>query len=298
MTTKINSFKKTHSINSWLNLIFSIFIVAGVFVGVVINLLAMPTELVKEVGIKTFRMFTVLSNMLVAFSVAMTIPFTVDGIRQKNYHLPRWIVNLTFISVTCVSLTFIISLTLLSAYAGFVRMMASGSNLFLHTLVPIASIISFLFINTSHNVKFKTSFYALIPIFVYAIVYLISAIFIGEGNGGWRDHYRFNAVIPWYFIFIIIFALAFGVANLLRAVHNHMHRRDKSDTEEFYINSNEYDLPSIEEAIVKIARENKQMDKGGEIVVPRRIIIFLEKKYQSKKPLSELCQIYINEYLN
>lgn len=298
MATKINNFKKTHALNSWLNLIFSIFIVVGVFVGVVINLLAMPNEFVKEVGVKTFRMFTVLSNMLVAFSVAMTIPFTVDGIRQKNYHLPRWIVNMTFISVTCVTITFIISLTLLSPYAGFVRMMASGSNLFLHTLVPIAAIIAFLFINTSHNVKFKTTLYALIPILAYAIVYLISAIFIGEDNGGWRDHYRFNEIIPWYFVFVIIFVLAFGVANLLRAVHNHMHRRDKSETEDFYINSTEYDLPTIEEAITKIAKENKQMDKGGEIIVPRRIIVFLEKKYQSKKPLHELCQIYIDEYLN
>ena len=66
MSIKINNFKKTHSINSWLNLVFSIAIVVLVFIAVVIKLLAAPTELVEEVGIKTFRMYTVLSNMLVA----------------------------------------------------------------------------------------------------------------------------------------------------------------------------------------------------------------------------------------
>lgn len=297
MSIKINNFKKTHSINSYLNLVFTVLIVICVFVAVIINLLSQPSEIVQEVGLKTFRMYTVLSNMFVGITISMTIPFAVDGIRHKNYHLPRWIVNLIFISTTCVTLTFIISLTLLSAYAGFVKMMASGSNLFLHSIVPIVSIIGFLFINTYHNVKFKTTIYALIPIFIYAIIYLISAIFIGQENGGWRDHYHFNEFIPWYYIFIIVFALAFGIANLLRAIHNRMHKRDKLATEKYYQNAPEYNLPTIEEAIKKLAQENKKYDVGGEVIVPRRIIKFLENKYQSGKPIQELCNIYIDEYL-
>ena len=297
MSIKINNFKKTHSINSYLNLVFTILIVICVFVAIVINLLSPPSELVQEVGLKTFRMYTVLSNMFVGITISMTIPFAVDGIRHKNYHLPRWIVNLIFISTTCITLTFIISLTLLSAYAGFVKMMASGSNLFLHSIVPIVSIIGFLFINTYHNVKFKTTIYALIPIFIYAIIYLISAIFIGQENGGWRDHYHFNEFIPWYYIFVIVFALAFGIANLLRVIHNRMHKRDKLATEKYYQNAPEYNLPTIEEAIKKLAQENKKYDAGGEVIVPRRIIKFLENKYQSGKPIQELCNIYIDEYL-
>lgn len=297
MSIKINNFKKTHSINSYLNLVFTVLIVICVFVAVIINLLSQPSEIVQEVGLKTFRMYTVLSNMFVGITISMTIPFAVDGIRHKNYHLPRWIVNLIFISTTCVTLTFIISLTLLSAYAGFVKMMASGSNLFLHSIVPIVSIIGFLFINTYHNVKFKTTIYALIPIFIYAIIYLISAIFIGQENGGWRDHYHFNEFIPWYYIFIIVFALAFGIANLLRAIHNRMHKRDKLATEKYYQNAPEYNFPTIEEAIKKLAQENKKYDVGGEVIVPRRIIKFLENKYQSGKPIQELCNIYIDEYL-
>ena len=51
-------------------------------------------------------------------------------------------------------------------------------------------------------------------------------------------------------------------------------------------------------SIVKLAKENKQYDAGGEVVVPRRLIKFLEKKYNSNKPLSYLCDIYLDEYLS
>ena len=42
-----------------------------------------------------------------------------------------------------------------------------------------------------------------------------------------------------------------------------MHRRDKLATERYYQNAEEYDLPTIEEAIQKLASENKVNDKGG-----------------------------------
>ena len=76
-----------------------------------------------------------------------------------------------------------------------------------------------------------------------------------------------------------------------------MHKRDKIATESYYQNAPEYDVPTIEEAIVKLAHENKQYDEGGEVVVPRRIIKFFENKYNSGKPLTELCNLYIESYL-
>ena len=36
---------------------------------------------------------------------------------------------------------------------------------------------------------------------------------------------------------------------------------------------------------------------GSEVTVPRRIIKMPEKKYDSKKPLSDLCGIYLDAYL-
>ena len=56
---KFRNLQKTHALHSWISLIFSALIVFLVFVSVIINLLADPTEIVEEVGTKTFRMFTV-----------------------------------------------------------------------------------------------------------------------------------------------------------------------------------------------------------------------------------------------
>lgn len=297
MSLDFRGLKRTHSLNSWLNLIFSVVIVALVFVSVVINLLATPTVLVEEVGVKTFRMFTVLSNILVGVASAMTIPFAVDGIRKRNYHLPRWIVTLTFVSVNCISLTFLVALAVLSPRAGFATIMTDGKNLFLHTIVPILAIVSFLFVNAYHTVKFKTAFLAVLPVFVYAMVYLVSAIIIGEENGGWRDHYHFEELMPWYYILPIMLLFSFGVACLLRVVHNRMHRRDQLATERYYQTSAEYDLPTVEEAIRKLARDDKACNADGDVTVPRRIIRFFEKKYQSNRSIAYLCGIYLEEFL-
>ena len=129
------------------------------------------------------------------------------------------------------------------------------------------------------------------------MTYLISVIVVGEENGGWRDHYHFLEIMPWYAALALIVSLAFGIACLLRFIHNLMHRRDKLATEQYYQSSWEYDSPTIEEAIIRLAKEHKSHDEGGELIVPRRIIKFFETKYQSNKPLNYLCGIYLEEYL-
>ncbi|MBR2614327.1 MAG: hypothetical protein IKC71_01865 [Clostridia bacterium] len=289
--------KRTHMVNSWLSLIISTLIFAFVAIGVVNNLLAEPNEIVQEVGIKTFRMFTVLSNIFMALTAAFSIPFAIDGIRDKNYHLPRWIVDLTFMGSTSVMLTFVISISLLAPRAGFVRMMVQNGNIFLHTLVPILAIILFTFVNDYHTVKLNRTFVALIPIFIYELLYLIFAIFIGEENGGWRDHYALEELMPWYVLMFLILGLSFGLATILRVVHNRMHRQDKILTEYYYRHAKEYDKESIEDAIIALSKEYKKYDSKGELLVPRRIIKILDKKYRSGKSLAYLCNVYVNEHL-
>ena len=84
-----------------------------VFLAVTDQLLRDPDVLIKEVGWKAYHMFTVLSNILMAVAAAMCIPFAVDGMRYRNYHLPRWYVNLMYMGTTGVAITFLIALTVL-----------------------------------------------------------------------------------------------------------------------------------------------------------------------------------------
>ena len=45
-----------------------------------------------------------------------------------------------------------------------------------------------------------------------------------------------------------------------------------------------------------LRKETAGEDEGGELVVPRRILLMLERKYQSKLSIDKLCEIYIREY--
>ncbi len=54
--------------------------------------------------------------------------------------------------------------------------------------------------------------------------------------------------------------------------------------------------PDIASAIAVLAKEDRRKDEGGELVVPRRILLMLERKYQSRLSIEELCEIYIREY--
>ena len=103
--------------------------------------------------------------------------------------------------------------------------------------------------------------------------------------------------MPWYVLMFLILGISFTLATVLRVVHNRMHRQDKIMTEYYYRHAKEYNKPTIEEAIEVLAKEDKVYESQGELVVPRRIINVLEKKYKSNKPLDYLCNVYVNEYL-
>ena len=45
-----------------------------------------------------------------------------------------------------------------------------------------------------------------------------------------------------------------------------------------------------------LRKETAGEDEGGELVVPRRILLMLGRKYQSRLSIEELCEIYIKEY--
>lgn len=54
--------------------------------------------------------------------------------------------------------------------------------------------------------------------------------------------------------------------------------------------------PDIASAIAVLAKEDRRKDEGEQLVVPRRILLMLERKYQSRLSIEELCEIYIREY--
>lgn len=270
-----------------------------VFVGVMEQVVGEPNENISEVGWKSYRMFTILSNMIMAVAAAMCIPFAVDGMRYRNYHLPRWYVDLMYVGTTSVAVTFLTALLVLSPVRGFDRIMLYYNNLLLHLLCPVLSILLFLFINSDHRISFKDSLIATLPVAVYGILYLILVFIVGEKDGGWRDHYQMYRALEYIPIPVMLIAsilIGFAVATILRLVHNAIHKRMKENTEKYYQQAEAFSFPDIETAIKALADIDRAHDKGGELTVPRRIMIMMEKKYNSGLSVEEMCRKYIEEY--
>lgn len=270
-----------------------------VYLGVTDQVLRDPDPLIKEVGWKSYHMFTILSNLLMAVAAAMCIPFAVDGMRYRNYHLPRWYVNLMYAGTTGVAITFIIALTVLAPAAGFYRVMLFSNNLLLHLTCPLLSILLFLFINSDHQIRWKDSIIAIMPVCIYMAMYLILVFAVGEESGGWRDHYQIYRIleyIPMPLLIILFSLISFAIAAALRLAHNAVHRRRKSAVERYYQQAEEFSYPDIEQAIRALADQDRPRDKGGELTVPRRIMNMMEKKYASGLSAKEMCSIYIDEY--
>lgn len=278
--------------------------ISGIIMGSIMSLLALVALVlnvanyynddVPEAGLGTLRMFTTLSNLLVGVGAFLTIPFQVDGLRKKNYHLPRWIVDIMYFGTIGVSLTFFVSLTAISFAQGFSVAMFGKSNIFLHTINPIIAILLFTFINSDHHIKFYKSLLSLIPIIFYSIFYLLLAIIIGEKAGGWRDVYGFNAFIPWPITYILVLTISFGLSNLLRFLHNKKHEHTKKKILLYYMKSSDYG-DDISSAIINLAKEANY--KEGNIEVPLIIIRIFKERFNSDKSLEELSNIYINNVI-
>ena len=161
------------------------------------------------------------------------------------------------------------------------------------------AVVLFLFINSDHKISLKASVLSVLPVILYALVYLVLVFAVGEQAGGWRDHYQIGdvlQVVPLYLLFPLLCLVSFGVSALLRAVHNRIHEKRKAETERYYQSAGAFDHPDLPSAIKALADLDRPHDKGGELTVPRRIMRMMEKKYASGLSAREMCRIYIDEY--
>ena len=265
-----------------------------VCVGVVMNLVTIYDENFDHMGIRTFCMFTVDSNILAGLSMLLCIPYTIDGLRTNYYHLPDWVVVAMHIAVTAVSLTFLVSLCILAPVKGFV-LIFTGSRFFLHGVCPLLSILTFCCFINSHMVRLWESPLALIPVFLYAMVYLVMVVFIGEEHGGWNDFYGFATRIPLWVSLVAILPLTYGIAALLRLGHNKCcQRRREKDALLYWV---AYYGADLRQVVEDMARAAKKELKTNRIVIPAQMIGYMIENSGSDMDRDEGCRRYLEASL-
>jgi hypothetical protein len=270
-------------------------VVVCVCIGVTMNLTTLYDEDFDNMGIRTFCMFTVSSNILAALSSFLVIPYAIDGIRKKEYILPDWVVVFMMTGTTAVALTFLVSLFVLSPVKGFV-LIFTGSRFFLHGVCPILNILAFCAFVTSHKVSVKQSFFSLVPVAIYAILYFVMVVVITEERGGWSDFYGFATRIPFWIPAILILPLTFGIATLIRLWHNHSFVNRRKNEAQIFLDY--FEGKDTSQIIFEMGRGRAKIQPYGDVIVPmlviRKIVYFTE----SDMSMEDACRLYLDGYLS
>ena len=294
-SAKIFDARRINKMRWIMGIVMSSTVIVATAVMIVFNVTNFFQEENIEVGFGTLRMFTTLSNIIAAIAAFMCLPFQIQGLKKNKYKLPSWIVLLFFVGATGVFLSFFIAITILSITKGFLIIMFQNSNLFMHTICPILVTLTFVLVLSDVRIKFRFCFLAVAPVALYSLLYYIMVFALGV----WEDHYEANAFIPWPITLLLILAIAFGIAALLRFLHNLMGKHVSNGIKRYYLESEDYELPRISDAMAKLAQEEaKFYAEGDDIYIPTDIIALLSTRYSASiVPVDILYDIYLESFL-
>ncbi len=134
---------------------------------------------------RAFRFFTMQSNVLCAIS-ALCVCLFPDA---------DWAYYLKIIGTAGVMVTMLTVLIFLGQVYGYKPLLA-GSDLFMHLLTPLMALIS-LVLFERRGIGFWTSFIGLLPVALYAPLYLYKIKYAPEDKR-WEDFYAFNRTGKWW----------------------------------------------------------------------------------------------------
>ena len=157
-----------------LNIIIVLFVLfAGIIMFTGIRFMHGPEVTLECSNIEMFKFFTVDSNILMAIASLVFIIYEIKLLKKKIKKIPRRVYLLKYVGTSAVSLTFLV----VFLYLGWIAenglfSLLKNSNLFLHLLVPVISVIAFIFFEKNNELKFKDAFFGLLPMEIYGICYI------------------------------------------------------------------------------------------------------------------------------
>lgn len=170
-----------------------------------------------------FKYFTVDSNFIMLIVAVLASIYDYLLLKKKINKFPILVYILKLLGVTGLSLTMIVTILFLAPTMGL-GVVFTDSNLFLHVINPLMSILTFILFEKTTNIKFKHTFTACLPVFLYAIYYVLITL-LNTKNGvilpGY-DWYGFfflglkSIVIVLPIIFIVTYVISYLIWNFNR----------------------------------------------------------------------------------
>ncbi len=198
-------------------------IIINLFVGIMSYGAWMGMALINEgtllssQGLVSLKYFTVLSNLL---NGIVCLYYAGKLIAGKKITFKDQILKL--VSTAAVGLTFTTVVVFLGPLYGFLAMF-QGANFWLHLVLPVASILSYMFLEQDRRIPLRYTLFAVIPTALYAAGYLIN---IGiNGIGKWPDTNDFYGFFNWGYkvgavIAVVILLVTWGLALVFCGVGN------------------------------------------------------------------------------
>ena len=170
--------------------IFTLFASIMMFTG----LKFMDGDLILETTkLGMFKFFTVDSNI---FMGIISLIFCINEIlilKGKKDNISNLLYIFKYMATCSVTLTFFIVFTYLAYIVdGGVIILLKNSNLFFHLIIPVLSIITFIFFEKGNVLKFKYTLFGIVPTIIYGLCYLINVLVHIE-NG------KVKPIYDWYY---------------------------------------------------------------------------------------------------
>lgn len=261
---------------------------AGILV-VCLAAVAVTTKLLNYAYAEENRLhfFTVQSNILAAVGAAFLIPYAIEGIRKKRFTLPHWLVVFHYACATCASITFVTALVIILPTIGSTAV--KGTDFWMHLIVPICNVILFQCVETGTSLSRRDTLIALIPFWLYIVVYFIEVFVIGKENGGWSDFYMTQKFFPLWVSLILMLGIGYCVAAVLRVFQNKLADKSRARLTRPWTE----DLEPVEVLIEAfgLGRYMGARCDDSDFAVPVDILTLLESRYGVS--LDDLTKAYV-----
>ncbi len=138
-------------------------------------------------------------------ALANAVFLTLSAVKNKDC-VPTAFSLIKLILISMTTLTFFTVLLVIGPIDGYPKNY-SGRNFFTHLIVPLLSLVSYIFFEEKMKFEWKYSSAVLIPFGIYSIVYVINVVLLGS----WPDLYRINEQGLWYLFLLGFLAADFGL---------------------------------------------------------------------------------------
>lgn len=171
-------------------------------------------------GMASLRYFTNLSNIYCAFVSLALLIYEIKMLKNKETKIPHVLLVLKQTGTTAVSLTFFTVLFFLVPMSkGNWAFFYLGWIFTMHCSSPLLAMVSFIFFEKEKKISWKEDFFAIIPTFLYEILYFIQVVI----TKNWTDFYGFTfggKVIAMVIAIPAICLATYGISILLSFLNN------------------------------------------------------------------------------